>query len=117
MNGYEKLIMIFRDEAKKSVPGSSYGLAVMTGDDTLSYNGLELDSDDVVFADYLTKKRLTKLDFEINQEEPLPESHHNHEWTDKSTYIKSLKEGDVVFGIMLDVDDEEKFLVLCRIGG
>lgn len=117
MNGYEKLIMILRDEAKKSVPGASYGLAVMTSSDTLTYNGLSLDADDIVFADHLQKKRLCKLDFEIDHEENLPEGHHNHGWEDKSTYIKPLKEGDVVFGIMLNVDDDEKFLVLCRIGG
>lgn len=117
MDGYEKLIMVMRGEAKKGVPGSSYGLAVMAGADSLTYNGMSLDADDIVFADYLTKKRVNKLDFDIEKEEELPEGHHNHKWTDKSTYIKPLKEGDVVFGIMLDVDDEQKFLVLCRIGG
>ena len=115
MNGYEKLIMTMRKEAKNGVNETSFGLAEMTGEKTLTYNGMDFDEDDLLFADHLLKPRLEVLDFENKKNIPLPddESHHYHKWEDKSTYIEPLKSGDIVFGLMID----EKFLVLCRVGG
>ena len=115
MNGYEKLIMTMRKEAKNGVNETSFGLAEMTGEKTLSYNGMDFDEDDVLFADHLLKPRLEVLDFELKKNIPLPDDdeHHYHKWKDESTYIEPLKSGDVVFGLLVD----EKFLVLCRIGG
>ena len=116
MNAYEKLIKTMRNEAKNGVSGSSYGLATIT-DTGLTYNGMDFEDDDILYADYLTKPRLTTLDFLIKKEQPYEETHHNHDWKDKSEYIEPLAAGDVVFGILIKADDDEKFLALCRIGG
>ena len=118
MNPYEKLIKTMRQEAANGVTPASYGLATMTGADSLTYNGMEFESEDCLFADHLLEKRLKKLDFKIGDNEPSEhEGKHIHPWTDKSEYIPKLKSGDVVFGILIDTDEDQKFLVLCRIGG
>ena len=114
MDAYEKMIMTMRNEAQNSVQGSSFGLAVMTGTDTLTYNGLELDADDILIADHLTMRRLSRLDFSIQSSGG---TSHSHGWTDQSEYIEPLAEGDIVFGVMIESDDDQKFLVLCRVGG
>lgn len=118
MNAYEKLLKTMREEAANGVASSSYGLATMTGTDSLNYKSMEFEADDCLFADHLLEKRLKKLDFDIEDNEPSEhEGKHIHPWTDKSEYIPKLKSGDVVFGILIDTDDDQKFLVLCRIGG
>ena len=118
MNPYEKLIKTMRQEAANGVESASFGLATMTGAKSLTYNGMEFDDDDCLFADHLLKKRVNKLDFKINDDTPSEHTgHHVHTWEDKSEYITPLKIGDVVFGILIDTDDDKKFLVLCRIGG
>lgn len=117
MNAYEKLIMTIREESAKEVDLPSFGFATMTGEKTLNYNGLDLDEDDVIFADSLLTPAVKKVDFEITQEQTYHETHHNHGWTDKSKTMGKLNEGDTVFGIMVDYEDDEKFLVLCRVGG
>jgi hypothetical protein len=119
MNPYEKLIKTMREEAKNGVDMTSFGLATMTGEKTLTYNGMEFEEDDCLFADHLLKPRLEVLDFENKKNIPIPddEEHHYHKWKDNSTYIEPLKSGDTVFGILIDTDDDQKFLVLCRVGG
>jgi len=118
MNPYEKLIKTMREEAKNGVDMASFGLAEMTGADSLTYNGMEFEADDCLFADHLLEKRLKNLDFEIGDDEPSEhEDHHIHPWTDKSEYITELQSGDTVFGILIDTDEDQKFLVLCRVGG
>lgn len=118
MNPYEKIIKTMRNEANNGVEKSSFGLAVMTGADSLTYNGMEFEAEDCLFADHLLEKRLKNLDFKINDDTPSEnEGHHVHPWTDKSKYIPALKSGDTVFGILISTDEDQKFLVLCRIGG
>lgn len=118
MDAFEKMIKTMREEAKKGVKLPSFGLAEMTGADSLIYHGMKFEADDILVADHLTKKRLTKLDFEIKREYPIEDTeHHYHKWEDKSEYIKPLKSGDVVFGFLINADDDEKFLVMCRVGG
>lgn len=118
MNPYEKLIKTMREEAKNGVDSISMGLATMTGEKTLTYNGMEFDEDDILFSDHLTQKIMKKVDFTIGDNTPSEhEGYHVHPWTDKSKYISKLDEGDLVFGILIDTDDDQKFLVLCRIGG
>lgn len=118
MNPYEKLIKTMREEAKNGVDSISMGLATMTGEKTLTYNGMEFDEDDILFSDHLTSRAVKKVDFTIEDNVASPnEGYHRHPWTDKSKYMSKLDEGDVVFGILIDTDDDQKFLVLCRIGG
>jgi hypothetical protein len=118
MNPYEKLIKTMREEAQNGVDSVSMGLATMTGEKSLTYNGMEFDEDDLLFADHLTTRAVKKVDFTIEDNVASPnEGYHRHPWTDKSKYISKLDEGDVVFGILIDTDDDQKFLVLCRIGG
>lgn len=119
MNPYEKLIKTMRDEAKNGVNMASFGLATMTSANSLTYNGMEFEEDDILVADYLTQDLITKVDFTIGDNAPSEhEGYHVHPWTDKSKKIKKLKENDLVFGIIIDADDDDqKFLILCRIGG
>ena len=118
MDAYEKLIKTMRDEASKGVDMPSYGMAVMTGADSLSYNGLELEVDDIIIPDHLAIKWATEVDIEVDDDVSSPnEGHHRHTWTDKTTYTKPLEEGDIVFGFMITEDDDQKFLIMCRIGG
>lgn len=117
MDAYEKMLKTIREESEKAVKLPSYGIAEMTGEKTLTYNGMEFDEEDVIVADYLTERSVKTVDFTINQEQPLGEGHHNHTWTNKSVYRPKLKSGDVVFGFLIDYEDDEKFLILCRIGG
>lgn len=117
MDAYEKIIKTMRDEASKEINMPSFGFAEMTSEKSLIYNGLDFDEDDVIFADYLLSPPVRKVDFEITQEQTYHETHHNHGWTDKSKNVEKLRAGDTVFGIMVDYDEDEKFLVLCRIGG
>ena len=115
MNAYEKLLMTMRTEAGRSVKTASAGLAVMTGDRTLSYNGLELEEEDILIADHLKVKRMKQFDLEIRESYGSSEVMHTHGWVDHSEYIEPLKEGDIVYGTMLGTEDDRKFLVLCRI--
>ena len=118
MDAYEKLIKTMRNEAQQGIELPSYGIATMTGLDSLSYNGLELEADDIIIPEHLSEKLVKKVDFTIEDNVASPnEGYHRHPWTDKSKCIEALKEGDTVFGFMIDEDDEQKFLVLCRIGG
>jgi len=119
MNPYEKLIKTMREEAKNGVDSTSFGLATMTSATTLSYNGMEFEEDDILISDHLTQDIVTKVDFTIDDNTPSEhEGYHVHPWTDKSKKIKKLKRDDLVFGILIDADDDDqKFLVLCRIGG
>ena len=50
MNPYEKLIKTMREEAKNGVDMTSFGLATMTGEKTLTYNGMEFEEDDCLFV-------------------------------------------------------------------
>lgn len=118
MDAYEKLLKTMRAEAKQGIDLPSYGLAVMTSDTTLTYNGLELEEDDIIIPDHLTTKTVKKVDFTIEDNAPSPnEGYHRHPWTDKSEYTDEIGEGDIVFGFMIEQDDEQKFLIVCRIGG
>lgn len=118
MDAYEKLIKTMRNEAAQGISLPSYGLAVMTSETTLSYNGLELEADDIIIPDHLAIKVVKKVDFEIEDDVPSPNvDHHRHTWKDKSKFTELLAEGDVVFGFMIEQDDEQKFLIVCRIGG
>ena len=77
MNPYEKLIKTMREEAKNGVNMASFGLATMTGAKSLVYNGMDFDADDCLFADHLLKKRVNKLDFNIDDDTPSEhEGHH-----------------------------------------
>lgn len=108
-----------REEAKNGVDSTSFGLATMTSATTLTYNGMEFEEDDILISDHLTQDIVTKVDFTIDDNTPSEhEGYHVHPWTDKSKKIKKLKRDDLVFGILIDADDDDqKFLVLCRIGG
>lgn len=120
MDAYEKIIKTMREEAGKEAGDMlpSFGLAEMTGEKTLSFNGLDFDEEDVLFADYLLNRAIKKVDFTIGDDTPSEnEGHHVHPWTDKSKYMSKLAAGDTVFGFIIDDDDDEKFLVLCRVGG
>mgnify|MGYP006908893465 CR=1 FL=1 len=93
MNPYEKLIKTMREEAKNGVDSISMGLATMTGEKTLTYNGMEFDEDDILFSDHLTQKIVKKVDFTIGDNTPSEhEGYHVHPWTDKSKYISKLDE-------------------------
>lgn len=118
MDAYEKLIKTMRNEAKQGIDLPSYGLAVMTSETSLSYNGLELEEDDIIIPDHLSQKVVKKVDFTIEDNVSSPNiGYHRHPWTDNSQYTRLLKEGDVVFGFMIEEDDDQKFLIVCRIGG
>jgi hypothetical protein len=54
MTGYEKLIKTMRVEAGRNQVKFPIKLAVMTSSTTCEYRGMELDSDDLLFAEHLT---------------------------------------------------------------
>lgn len=118
MDGYEKLLMVMRGEANRAVDMPSYGLAEMTGSDSLNYNGLEFESDDILIAEHLKERYLTKLDFQIHAQSKYDTDdprYEAHTWTDKSKYSEELKKGDTVFGMMVADDDDVKFIVLAKV--
>ena len=118
MDAFEKLIKTMRNEARQGIDLPSFGLAVMTSATSLSYNGLELEEDDIIIPDHLKHKVVKKVDFTIEDNVSSPNiGYHRHPWSDQSQYTTTLAEGDTVFGFMIEQDDEPKFLVLCRIGG
>lgn len=54
MNGYEKLIKTMREEAGRNQTKYPVKIAVMTSPTTCKYGNMELDSDDLLFAEHLT---------------------------------------------------------------
>lgn len=66
MNSYEKLIMTMRLEANRNRVKYPIKVAVMTSPTSCQYGNMELDSDDLLFAEHLTheeyKTRLNKGD-------------------------------------------------------
>ena len=131
MDAFEKIIMTMRNEAKNGVESSSFGIAEMTSENTLSYNGLDLEEDDIIIPDHL-KEREIEATVEVKTESVADHSHplspgstgdaggHYHDIKLEKKKVKigqGLKEGDSVFGIMIEYDDDEKFLILCKIGG
>ena len=126
MNAYEKIIKTMREEAKNGVDLPSFGFAEMTSETSLNYNGLDFEEDDIVFAEHLkTREVKVTLNKTIETEkypEPEEEPGHKHKVKinlnkEKVKVTTTLKEGDVVFGFIVDYDDDEKFLVLCKVGG
>ena len=94
MNGYEKLIKTMRAEAgRNNNKGYDLKIAVMTSPTSCSLGQMELDSDDLLIAEHLTKKSVIKTDFDIKSSGG---SSHTHDWTDKSKFLSPLAEGDVV---------------------
>lgn len=62
MNGYEKLINIMRGEASRNNVKYPVKIAVMTSQTTCTYGNMELDAEDLLFAEHLTKTTLKKGD-------------------------------------------------------
>ena len=54
MNCYEKLIKTMRSEASRYQVKFPVKIAVMTSPTTCKYGNMELDSDDLLFAEHLT---------------------------------------------------------------
>ena len=131
MDAYEKLIMTMRNEAAKEIDLPSFGFAEMTSESSLNYNGLDFDEDDIIIADHLVEREVevtatAKTESVEDHSHPLsPGStgsagghYHDIKLNKKKVKIHSdLKEGDTVFGFMVDYEDDEKFLILCKVGG
>lgn len=54
MNGYEKLIKTMREEAGRDRVKYPVKVAVMTSPTSCRYGQMELDAEDLLFADHLT---------------------------------------------------------------
>lgn len=102
MNGYEKFIKIMRDESKRGVSVPFIGIGEMTSSDSCKIGSLELDNDDLLIAEHLTKNYMHKLKIDVSS---------SHTVTDNSEYIKPLKKGDVVLLIRIS---EEKYAIIER---
>lgn len=98
MTGYEKLLMLLRNEGSRYNPPSLL-LGEMISTTEISLGRITLDADDYYIAEHLTKPLLTKLNLSSNL-------------ADNSTYINPLKEGDIVLLYPLT---EEKYVVIERV--
>lgn len=108
MDGYEKILKTIRSESKRDT-SNPLRIAVMTSKTSCDMGGIELEQDDLYFAEHLLKKSVYDLDFEIAASGG---DSHSHEWKDTSKYIQPLKSGDLV---LLAKVSEEKFVVLEKI--
>lgn len=98
MTGYEKLLMLLRDEGSRYNPPSLM-LGEMISNTEVSLGRMTLDPDDYYISEHLTKPILTELKLTSTL-------------ADKSEYIKPLKKGDIV---LLYQISEDKFVIIERV--
>lgn len=108
MDGYSKMLMLFRNEGSKYNPPTLL-LGEMTSSTDITIGKLVLDEDDYYISEHLTKPILTELNFTIDSSGGIS---HSHGWTDKSKYLKPLKKGDLVLLYPLN---DDKFVVIDKV--
>ena len=116
MNGYEKIIKTVRKEAGRNQVKYPVKVATMTSPTSCKYGNMELDKDDLFFAEHLIQPQIDKRHFKMrllsggnwNEYEKVDLDDDSAEWLDKS----KLKKGDKVLIVRIS---EDKFAVVERL--
>lgn len=112
MDGYEKIVKVIHDQSKAMIKKTqdqpdTYGkpfiqIGEMTSETTCKIGKLELEKEDLLFADHLMTKLCTEVKGSVNE----------GSITDSSIYITALKKGDKVAIYKVN---EDQYIVLERL--
>lgn len=115
MNGYEKIIGIVRNESNRNKVKYPLKIAEMTSSTSCKYGNMELDEDDLYFAEHLIHPQTNRKNIKLRptggtwqnyEKEDIEDG--NDEWLEKS----KLKAGDKVLIIRVS---ESKYVVIERL--
>lgn len=115
MNGFEKIIKIVRDEIARNIVKYPLKIAEMTSLTSCKYGNIELDKDDLYFAEHLMHPQTNKKNVKLR---PTGGTWQNYEkediedGSDKWLSKSQLKAGDKVLIIRVS---EDKFAVIERL--
>lgn len=109
MNGYDKLMMLMEDLGGRQSYKNPIFIGEMTGPDSCKVNGIELDKDDLIFAEHLVKhKYKIKIDWKTEDrgggagEAAFASHNHDIKGTKEYEFVSVLKAGDTVLCLRVD---------------